>query len=139
MKTVKGKKRYQDVKSWEEKSGFLDFLSIIPAEVTRFNDSFGFDIYNLLIHPSDIDGDKDVAMKVGFVLERHNPLIPEITYCLYSVLRKEMLHGYVGVYKNGSIITLRELKPIEDFKMGHAVLHEWLGQLVKASCEKIMP
>jgi hypothetical protein len=139
MKTVRDKKRYNDVKTWEEKSGFLDFLSVMPSEVTRFNDSFGFDIYNQLIHPSDIDGDKGLAMKVGFVLERHNPLIPELTYCLYSVLRKEMLHGYVGVYKNGSITTLKELKAIADFKMVHTVLHEWLGQLVKASCEKIMP
>ena len=139
MKTVRDKKNYNDAQTWEEKSGLLDFLSLVPAEVARFNDSFGFDIHNLDVHPSDIDGDREMALKVGFVLERHNPLIPELTYCLYSLLRKEMLNGYVGVCKNGSITTLKELKPIEDFKMGHVVLHEWLGQLVKASCEKIMP
>ncbi len=139
MNTVRDKKRYKAIKTWEEKSGLLELLSSIPAEVARFNDSFGFDIHNLDIHPSDIDGDRDMAVKVGFVLERYNPLIPELTYCLYSVLRQEMFYGYVGIYKNGSITTLKELKPIADFKTGHVVLHEWFGQLVKASCEKIMP
>jgi len=139
MKTVRDKKKYKDVHTWEEKSGFLDLLSVIPEEVARFNDIFGFDIHNLVIHPSDIDGNREMATKVGFVLERHNHLIPELTYCLYSVLRDEMLYGYVGVCKNGSIKTLKELKPIKDFKMGQLVLHEWLGKLVKASCEKIMP
>ncbi len=139
MKTVRDKKRYNGIMTWEEKSGFLEFLSIIPAEVTRFNDSFGFDIHTLAVHPSDIDGNREMALNVGFVLERHNPLLPELTYCLYSVLRDRMLHGYVGVCKNGSITTLKELKPVAEFKMGRVVLHEWLGQLVKASCEKIMP
>ena len=139
MKAVRDEKRYKVITTWEEKSGFLDFLSGIPAEVTRFNDIFGFDIHNLDVHPSDIDGDREMAMKVGFVLERHNPLIPELTYCLYSMLRDEMLYGYIGVYKNGAVKTLKELKPVKEFKIGHLVLHEWLGQLVKASCEKVMP
>ncbi len=139
MKTIRNKKRNYDIQTWEEKSGFLDYLSSIPSEVSRFNDSFGFDIHSFVMHPEDIDGDREMAMKVGFVLERHNPLLPELTYCLYSVLKQEMLYGYVGMCKNGSITTLKELKPIEEFKMGHVVLHEWLGQLVKASCEKIMP
>lgn len=139
MKTVRDKKKYDDAQTWEEKSGFLDFLSRVPVEVARFNDSFGFDIHNLDVHPSDIDGDREMALKVGFVLERHNPVLPELTYCLYSMLRDEMLYGYIGVYKNGSVKTLKELKPIKEFKMGQLVLHEWLGQLVKASCEKIMP
>ena len=139
MKAVKDKNRNKAITTWEEKSGFLDLLSVIPGEVARFNDSFGFDIHNLVMHPYDIDGDKEMAMKVGFVLERHNSLIPELTYCLYSVLRDEILYGYVGVCNNGSIKTLKELKPIKDFKMGQLVLHEWLGKLVKASCEKIMP
>ena len=139
MKAVKDKNRNKVITTWEEKSGFLDFLSSIPIDVARFNDNFGFDIHNLVIHPSDIDGNREMATKVGFVLERHNHLIPELTYCLYSVLRDEMLYGYVGVCKNGSIKTLKELKPIKDFKMGQLILHEWLGQLVKVSCEKIMP
>ena len=139
MKTVRYEKRYSDIKTWEEKSGFLDFLSIIPAEVSRFNDSFGFDIHNLVTHPFDIDGDRDMVMHVGFILERYNALIPELTYCLYSILRNEMLYGYVGMCKNGSITTLKELTPIKDFTKGKLLLHEWLGQLVKASCEKIMP
>jgi len=139
MKAIRDENKYKTITTWEEKSGFLDFLSGIPAEVTRFNDSFGFDIHNIVVHPSDIDGDREMAMKVGFVLERSNPLIPELSYSLYAVLREKMLYGYVGVFKKGSIKTLRELKPIKDFKKGQPVLHGWLGQLVKASCEKIMP
>ena len=139
MKSDQETNQKKDITTWEEKSGLLNFLSGIPIEVGRFNDSFGFDIHNLVMHPSDIDGDRDMVMKVGFILERYNALIPELTYCLYSVLRDEMLHGYVGVCRNGSIKTLKELTPIKDFTMGELVLHEWLGQLVKASCEKIMP
>jgi hypothetical protein len=139
MKSVKDKNREKVITTWEEKSGLLEFLSTIPIDVARFNDSFGFDIHPLVIHPSDIDGDKEMVMKLGFVLERYNALIPELTYCLYSLLREEILYGYVGVCKNGSIKILRELKPITDFKTGELVLHEWLGQLVKVSCEKIMP
>ena len=139
MKSTENRKKYKVMTTWEEKSGLLDFLSGIPIEVDRFNDSFGFDIHNLVIHPLDIDGDRDMAMKVGFILERYNALIPELTYCLYSVLRDEMLYGYVGMCKNGSITTLKELNPIKDFTNGKLLLHEWLGQLVKVSCEKIMP
>ncbi len=139
MKSVKDKTGKKVITTWEEESGFLDFLSSVPIYVARFNDSFGFDIHNLVIHPSDIDGDRAMAMKVGFILERHNALIPELSYCLYSVLRDEILYGYVGVCKNGSIRTLKELKPIKDFKTGKLVLHEWLGQLVKISFEKIIP
>jgi len=138
MKSVKDDNKKKVITTWEEKSGFLDFLSSVPAEVTRFNDSFGFDVHNLVMHPSDIDGDKEMAMKVGFVFEHSNSLIPELTYCLYSLLRNNMLYGYVGVCKNGSIKTLRELKPIKDFKTGQLVLHDWLGQLVKVSFEKIV-
>ncbi|UCH79596.1 MAG: hypothetical protein JSW20_07495 [Nitrospiraceae bacterium] len=139
MKTVKKEIKYNHLTTWEEESGFLEFLTIIPDEVARFNETFGFDIHNLVNHPSDIDGDRKMAVKLGFVLERYNPLIPELTYCLYSLLSNGMLHGYIGIYKNGSITTLREMKPIKDYKRGQVVLHEWLGKLVKASCEKIMP
>ena len=139
MKSFQESTGKKDIITWEEKSGLLDFLSGIPIDVDRFNDSFGFDIHHLAIHLLDIDGDRDMAMKVGFILERYNALIPELTYCLYSVLRDETLYGYVGMCKNGSIKTLKALNPIKDFTKGKLILHEWLGQLVKVSCEKIMP
>lgn len=138
MKIVKRHYGSVEEKTWEEKSGLLDFLSKINREVDKFNRNFGFGINNLVNLPADIDGDTDMPVKVGFVLERHNPLMPEFTYCLYSLLKNRKLYGYIGIYRDGRVKTIKELKPVKDFRKGEVILHEWLGQLVRASCEKIM-
>lgn len=138
MKNIKDRNRLKELQTWEEKSGLLDFLSAISGEVDTFNEDFGFGINNRVTIPSDIDGDMDMPLKVGFVLERNNPLIPELSYCLYSVLKERMLYGYIGLYRKGSIKTLKELKPVKDFKKGKLIIHDWMKQLVRASCEKMM-
>jgi hypothetical protein len=42
------------------------------------------------------------------------------------------------LYRDGSIVTLKQLTPLVDFHEGETVLYEWMKQLVRASCEKIM-
>jgi hypothetical protein len=137
MKTLKGKKEYHKL-TWEEKSGFLDFLSIVPEEVDKFNKTFEFGITNKVSFPSEIDGNSESSLKLGFVLTRDNPLMPEVTYCLYSLLLNKILYGYIGIYRDRQIKTLKHLKPIKDFRKGKVILYEWLRQLVRASCEKMM-
>jgi len=123
--------------TWEEETGFLDFLSKVSAEVARFDSTFDFGISSLPCPPESIDGNRDLLRNLGFVIIRRNSLLIGRDYCLYSVLRDRVLFGYVGVYADGGIETLRELKPITEFRNGVAMLHEWLRNLVKASCEKI--
>lgn len=137
MKILSELKKSEKIYTWEEKSGLLDFLSTIRREVNTFNEHFEFNIRYLTTHPSEIDDNKEVLPRVGFVLSRSNPLVMDKTYCLYSVLKDKKLYGYIGIYKDSSIRPLRELKPIHSFKEGHMVLYDWLRQLVRASCEKL--
>jgi hypothetical protein len=138
MKNIKDRKRLKELQTWEEKSGLLDFLSSISREIDKYNEGFGFGINSMVNLPSDIDGDTDLPLKVGFVLVRDNPLMPELSYCLYSLLKERLLYGYIGLYREGSMKTIKELKPVKDFRKGKPVLYDWLNQLVRASCEKIM-
>ncbi len=138
MKIIKEKKEYKETHTWEEKSGFLDFLSKMPDEVDKFNKSFEFGINNIITVPSEIDGNSETPLKLGFLLTRDNPLMLHATYCLYSILMNKVLYGYIGIYKNDNIKTLTQLIPIRDFKKGKVILYEWLKQLVRASCEKMM-
>jgi hypothetical protein len=137
MKAINIIKQYEKSRTWEEKSGFLYFLSTIRKKVNSFNETFEFNIQYLENLPSDIDNNDQVTRKVGFVLIRKNPFIPNTTYCLYSVLTGKELKGYVGLYKDGHIDTLKELKTIKDFTKGQATLYDWLRQLVRVSCEKL--
>jgi hypothetical protein len=121
---------------WEESSGFLKFLAGISAEVKKFDDATGFEIRSIITPPLDVDGDTAKGDKTGFVVIRENRVFSERTYCLYSVLEKRELHGYIGIYKEGHIQTLRELKPVKDFSKGKTMFYDWLRALVKASCEK---
>jgi hypothetical protein len=139
MKALKRTETIKNIRTWEEESGFLDFLSVIPGEVELFNKHFDFGINDSASHPSGIDGDAELPLKSGFVLMRDNPLLPEVTYCLYSLLINRELYGYIGILDHDSITTLKQLKPIKDFKKGKVVLYEWLSQLVRVSCEKRMP
>ena len=123
--------------TWEEKSGLLDFLSTVNAAVTRFDDTFDFGVSALPRQPESIDGRSDLLKHLGFVVVRCNSRLTGRDYCLYSVLREKVLYGYIGVYSEGSIQTVRELGHITDFRNASAHLLGWLRDLVKASCEKI--
>ena len=138
MKILKDDRKTKVPLTWEEDSGLLNFLSSVNSEVEKFNAQFEFGINNMPAAPKDIDGDKALPLKVGFIVERRNPLLPELTYCLYALLKGNDLCGYIGMYKEGSLKTFRELKPIKDFHQGTSVLYEWMRQLVRASCEKVM-
>jgi hypothetical protein len=138
MRIVKEHREITEKKFWEEESGLIEFLSSVNSEVERFSTSFGFDIKNMPNVPKQIDGDSSLPLHLGFILERKNPLMPEFTYCLYSLLIKRSLHGYIGICRDGSLTTLKELTPIKKFKKGKALLYEWMSQLVRASCEKLM-
>jgi hypothetical protein len=123
--------------TWEEESGLLAFLARVYAEVARFDRTFDFGISTLPSLPADIDGKKDLLRNIGFVVVRHNSAVVGRDYCLYSVLRGRALFGSIGIYTDGIIETVRELKPMTEFRNGTAVLHDWLRALVKASCDKI--
>lgn len=123
--------------TWEEETGFLDFLSTVYAEVARFDSTFDFGIVPLASPPESIDENRDLMGNIGFVVVRRNSVLIGRDYCLYSVLRGRVLFGYIGVYADGVIETVRELKPMTEFRNGTVMLHEWLRDLFNASCEKI--
>ncbi len=124
--------------TWEEESGFLRFLARVPAEVERFNRSFGFGLNYSVAPPEEIDGGREEIGRVGFVVIRDNPLLPERRYCLYSVLEEGVLCGYIGLYDDGGIRTLRELRPLKEFNERALMeLYDWFRALMKASCDKL--
>lgn len=122
---------------WEEESGLFSFLASVNTEVKRFDDAFDFGVGMLPGQPESVD-DSTVHLKhLGFVVVRRNSALIGRDYCLYSVLQGKTLYGYIGVYSEGSIMTVRELSHMTDFKKAQAHLLGWLRDLVKASCEKI--
>ncbi len=120
---------------WEETSGLLGFLAITDSEVRRFEDATGFGLRTVPSPPELIDGSTVMSRDVGFLIVRENLLL-ERTYCLYSVLRDRTLYGYIGRINNGAITTVREVGQIREFEKAAASLHDWLKELVRASCEK---
>ena len=137
MEKTESLRRKFEEPTWEEETGFLDFLSKVYAEVARFDRTFDFGIVPLTSPPESIDGNRELMGNIGFVVIRRNSIFIGRDYCLYSVLRGRVLFGYIGVYAGGVIETVRELKPMTEFRNGTVMLHEWLRDLVKASCEKI--
>ncbi|KJR40776.1 hypothetical protein MCHI_003320 [Candidatus Magnetoovum chiemensis] len=137
MKDVKQRIEIYRSETWLERSGFLDFLTLVPYEVEKFNKTFGFDINYISASPKDIDGDKDKIANVGFVLTRNNILTSGRVYCFYSLLNERTLEGYIGLYNEGHIKTLRKLSPIKDYKNITFQLYDWLSDTVKASCDKL--
>lgn len=129
--------KFPTVLSWEEKSGLLEFLRRVHGEVTRFDGTFDLGVEPLSSQPALIDGSTDRLLDVGFVVLRRNRLLTRKDYCLYALLKDRVLYGYIGNYSEGTIETLRELKPMKEFKTGTLVLYDWLRELVRASCEKI--
>jgi hypothetical protein len=125
-----------NLSTWEEKSGPLRFLSLVPQEVAKFNQTFDFNI-RPVVSPPPIDGNREAHVRVGFVLVIYNSLLSD-WYCLYSILKEKALYGYIGIYRDDGIKTIMELRPITGFKEGKIVLFDWLRALVRASCEKIM-
>jgi len=120
----------------EEESGLIRFLAGVHREVVNFDRAFEFGVSPVASPPGSIDGSADEVKNVGFVIVRDNKLLSGRTYCLYTLLKGDMLCAYIGVYANDGIETIRELAPLGDFEKGRAALLEWLKALVKASCEK---
>ncbi|MBF0555006.1 MAG: hypothetical protein HQK96_10705, partial [Nitrospirae bacterium] len=83
-----------------------------------------------------IDSNKDITRSVAFVLARYNTLIPNRQYCLYSILRDKSLYGYIGIYKDGSIDTVKEIGLVNDFKKMGLQFYDWMRHLIKVSCDK---
>lgn len=123
--------------SWEEESGLIDFLKRVHGEITRFDKTFDLGVEPLYRPPAVIDGKKADLRDIGFVVIRRNALLTEREYCLYALLKDRALYGYIGVHSDGAVETLRELKPMEDFRTGTALLYDWMRELLRASCEKI--
>jgi len=136
MRTIKPQKADEST-TWEEKSGLLRFLSTVNEEVTRFDATFDFGVRILTRQPESIDGSSDLLKNVGFVIVRHNRRLTGRDYCLYSVLRGQVLCGYIGVYSEGAIQTVRELSHMTDFLKASTSLLGWLKDLIKTSCDKI--
>jgi hypothetical protein len=120
----------------EKTGGLLEFLSRVSSEVEKFDRATGFEVQYLVPPPVDIDGDTRLINKVGFVIIRNNYLFSDRKYCMYSVLKDMILFGYIGMYKDGKIKTLKELKPIMDFTKGKMAIYNWLRELIKESCGK---
>jgi len=137
MERTEARRQSFEKPTWEEESGLLAFLAKVYPEVARFDRTFDFGIAALPSLPAGIDGKEDLVRSIGFVVIRHNSTLTGRDYCLYSVLRGRTLFGYIGIYADGVIETVRELKPMTEFRHGIAMLHDWLRALVKASCEKI--
>ncbi len=115
---------------------YLHFLSVIQREVERFNESFGFELEHIKDPVSAIDGSSSAVQDLGFVLLRQNLLMTGRAYCLYALFTGGTLYGYIGMYEDGRITTLKELRPLVSFQQGKMMLYEWMRQLVRASCDK---
>ncbi|HXX56841.1 MAG TPA: hypothetical protein VEI96_02425 [Thermodesulfovibrionales bacterium] len=136
MESVKAVNKSLEMTTWAEESGLLDFLSRVYEEVARFERTFGFGVSVMPSPPINVDSSTDLLRNIGFVIVRHNRTVGR-DYCLYSLLSGRALYGYIGLYSDGAIETLRELQPLTDFRNGTATLFAWLRDLVKTSCEKI--
>lgn len=119
--------------SWEEQSGFLEFLGSVASEVARFNESMKFKLRYEVSPPETIDGDRNAAAKTGFVITLRKGLFPEKTYCIYSTFTQHALHSFLGLYEQGRISTLCELDPLSDSQESASYLYDWLKALIKAS------
>ena len=138
---ISTKEKYRSGKAEQEQGRGTEnkhenLLSILRHEVDKFNSSFGFNIRILSEDPSLIDGSARPSDLV-FVLVREDALLSSRTYCLYAILREQDLRGYIGISRNGSIKTVKELKPLKDYSDIKDALYEWLRQLLHASFEKI--
>lgn len=135
MKTVRPEHTARDF-CWEKESGFLTFLSSVPSETEKFEDATGFGLRYIARPPESIDGRHSPVRDLGFLVLRENRLIPGRTYCLYTLLAGRTLCGFIGICREGSITTCRELKPLDDFPEGKRILYDWLRALVRHSCDK---
>jgi hypothetical protein len=122
---------------WEEKSGFIRFLSGLRQQIKEFNDTFDSEISEIVNPDVEIDGDINKIKEIAFILVRRNITLHDRTYCLYSLFKKRTLFGYIGIFKDGMIHTNNELISIKDFRGKKAILifNQWMSELVKISCE----
>lgn len=121
--------------SWEEKSGFIRFLSGIRNSVKEFNDtlnSYDFEISEIVNPDVAIDGETNQIKETAFILVRRNNVINDLTFCLYALFKNKTLYGYIGIFKDGMIHTKDKLIPIKDFrsKKAREIFDNWLHELV---------
>ncbi|MBF0541996.1 MAG: hypothetical protein HQK91_11170 [Nitrospirae bacterium] len=122
--------------TWEEKSGFIRFLSSIRSHIKEFNDTYDFEISEIVNPDVEIDGETNQIKETAFILVRRNDSIDDRTYCLYSLFKNRALFGFIGIFKDGMIHTNHELISIKDFrgKKASNIFNVWLTELVKISC-----
>lgn len=137
MKISSRKQRASKPQHEKEQNELLSFLSRVPGAVNRFNENFGFGIECLNEPVTEIDGDREIVRKAGFVLVRKNTLMSGREYCLYAIFKDGTFSGYIGLNNDSVVTTVKELKPMKGFQKAEQVLLEWMTQLVRASFEKI--
>lgn len=123
--------------TWEEQSGLLDFLAAVGTQVADFERELGLGVEIVPAPPISIDGSRAEIEKLGFLVVRNVGVMPDRTYCLYCLLRGRVLRGFIGLYADGRVSTLRELAPLAQFRRARGKIWDWLRALVKASCDKV--
>lgn len=123
--------------TWEEQSGLLDFLADVGAQVAAFERELALGVELVPAPPISIDGSRAETEKVGFLVVRKAGFMPHRTYCLFCLLRGRELRGFIGLYADGRVTTLKELVPLAQFRGARGALWDWLRSLVKASCDKL--
>lgn len=121
---------------WEERSGFLHFVSDLQRAVQTFEERLGFDLEIVAEPVREVDGDPGRARTVAHVVIRKNPVFGEKTYCLVTRFDGEALQGTIGFYADGAVTTLRPVGVVTDFHQPGTTVYDWLKALVKASCDK---
>lgn len=121
--------------TWEEQSGFLEFLSTVPAEVSKFNESVEPVVKYEVAPPYAIDGQKEKATRIGFVVTARMGSFSGRAHCLYTLFEGQALMACLGYSEQGRIETRLELEPLEDFDEGQSALYDWLRALLKASSQ----
>lgn len=121
-----------------DRGALIGFLSVAQRDVEAFERSMGYGLRYTQSPPERIGGSEGAVADLAFMVIRNNALMPERTYCLYAMYNGGALAGWIGVYRGDDVEPIRELKRLEDFAgRGRETLHQWLAELVKASCNKI--
>lgn len=134
--TVRKNATTKDGLTWEEQSGFLEFLASVPGEVAKFNESREFPLNYEVSPPESIDSEREQTSRVGFVVTRRNCVFPEKMYCIYTLFNKSSMQAFLGYYDMGKIETIKELEQLDNFQEGATITYEWLRSLVRASSDK---
>jgi len=122
--------------AWEERSGFIRFVSGLQRAVQIFEDRLGFDLQIVAEPVREVDRDTNPEGAIVHVIVRNNPVFGEKRYCLFTRFDGEALRASIGFYADGAITALHPVGIVKDFHHPDTVVYEWLKALVKASCDK---